>query len=93
MNLAVPVGDAVVAIFDDRRDSPSCGGVMEILTGSSNYCLITIPAGVWSGFMGAGAVPAVVANCATEPHDAGEVDRRPADDPAIPYIWSAGARR
>jgi dTDP-4-dehydrorhamnose 3,5-epimerase len=92
MNLAVPVGDAVVAIFDDRSDSPARGSAMEILAGQSNYCLITIPAGVWSGFMGVSDHPAVVANCATEIHDPAEVDRRPADDPAIPYIWGARGR-
>src|SRR5439155_1220323 len=70
MNYAVPVGEIVLAIYDDRADSPACGLVMEIPTGRSNYSLITIPAGVWTGFMGAGPEPAVVANCSTEPHDA-----------------------
>jgi dTDP-4-dehydrorhamnose 3,5-epimerase len=92
MNLAVPVGDAVIAIFDDRRDSPAHGLAMEILAGQSHYCLITIPAGVWSGFMAVSDHPAVIANCATEPHDPAEVDRRPADDPAIPYSWGARGR-
>ncbi len=92
MNLAVPVGTAVIAIFDDRRDSPSHGVVMDITTGPSDYRLVTIPAGVWSGFMAVGDVPAVIANCATEPHDPAEVDRRPDDDPAIPYRWSTGGR-
>ena len=78
MNLAVPVGDAVIALFDDRSDSPACGMSMEVLAGQSNYCLITIPAGVWSGFMAVSDQPAVIANCATEPHD-----------PAIPYRWGA----
>jgi dTDP-4-dehydrorhamnose 3,5-epimerase len=89
MNLAVPVGEAVVAIYDDRSDSPARGVAVEIPTGQSDYCLITIPAGVWSGFMAIGNAPAVIANCATEPHDPSEVDRRPAQDPAIPYIWGA----
>jgi len=89
MNLAVPVGDVVVAIYDDRGDSPARGVAMDIPTGQSDYCLITIPAGVWSGFMCIGVEPAIVANCATLPHDPAEIDRRPADDPAIPYRWGA----
>jgi dTDP-4-dehydrorhamnose 3,5-epimerase len=92
MNLAVPVGEAVIAMFDDRSDSPARGVAMDIPAGRSNYCLITIPAGVWSGFMAVGDVPAVIANCATGLHDPAEVDRRPADDPAIPYIWSPRGR-
>jgi dTDP-4-dehydrorhamnose 3,5-epimerase len=92
MNLAVPVGDAVIAVFDDRAGSPAQGVAIEILAGQSNYCLVTIPAGVWTGFMAVSDHPAVIANCATEPHDPAEVDRRPADDPAIPYIWGARGR-
>ena len=93
MNLAVPVGDALVVLYDDRSDSPSRGLAIDIPTGQSDYCLITIPAGVWSGFAGVGDRPAVIANCATEPHDPDEIDRRPADDPAIPYVWGARGRR
>ena len=92
MNLAVPVGDVVIAVFDDRNDSPARGVAIEILAGHLNYCLVTIPAGVWTGFMAVSDHPAVIANCATEPHDPAEVDRRPADDPAIPYIWGARGR-
>ncbi len=92
MNLAVPVGEALIAMFDDRAGSSARGAVMDVRAGASNYCLITIPAGVWSGFMGVGDRPAVIANCATEPHDPAEVDRRPADDPALPYIWGASGR-
>ena len=92
MNLAVPVGEAIIAIFDDRVDSPAKGIAMDIPTGQSDYCLITIPAGVWSGFMAVSEYPAIIANCATEPHDPAEVERRPADDPAIPYRWGARGR-
>ena len=65
--------------------------VTEIETGQSDYQLITIPAGTWSGFLGLGSVPALVANCATVPHDPAEADRLPPDDPAIPYRWGLGA--
>ena len=92
LNLAVPVGEAVVAIYDERSDSPARGMAMDIPTGQSDYCLITIPPGVWSGFTAVSHIPAVIANCATEPHDPAELDRRPADDPAIPYIWGARGR-
>jgi len=89
MNLAVPVGEVIVAIYDDRSDSPTRGVAMDVVTGQSNYCLITIPAGVWSGFMCVSDDPAVIANCSTETHDPAELDRRPPRDPALPYIWGA----
>ena len=91
LNYAVPVGTIRLAIYDDRPESPTRGVVTEIETGHSAYHLITIPAGIWSGFLGLGSAPALVANCATGPHDPAEADRLPPDDPAIPYRWRPGA--
>ncbi len=90
-NIAVPVGTIRVVLYDDRPDSATRGAVVEIETGRDSYSLITIPAGIWNGFLGLGPEPAVVANCATEPHDPAEVDRRPEDDATIPYIWGSRA--
>jgi dTDP-4-dehydrorhamnose 3,5-epimerase len=42
---------------------------------------------VWSGFKGVSPTPALVANCPDMPHDPAEVDRLPADDPTVPYVW------
>jgi dTDP-4-dehydrorhamnose 3,5-epimerase len=92
-NLAVPIGDVIVAIYDDRDGSPARGLAMDIRTGESDYCLITIPPGVWSGSMNVGTARAVIANCATEPYDAAEADLRPTHDPEIPYRWGAGASK
>lgn len=87
LNYAVPRGRVRVAIHDDRDGSPTRGATMEVETGESDYRLITIPAGTWSGFCAIGDAPALVANCATLPHDPDEIDRRPSDDPSIPYVW------
>jgi len=89
---AVPRGHVRVVVFDDRPASPTRGAVMEIETGESRYSLITIPAGTWNGFMGLGDHPSLVANCASTPHDPAEVERRPHDDPSIPYVWSTRVR-
>ena len=89
LNYAVPRGRARVVVYDDRADSPTRGAVMAIDTGDADYALITIPPGTWSGFTALGDAAALVANCATLPHDRNEIDRRPADDPAIPYVWTA----
>ena len=61
---------------------------MEIFTGEDDYALITIPPGVWNGYMTIGVKPAIVANCATEPHDPEEMIRRSPFDPSIPYDWA-----
>ena len=91
LNYAVPVGMIRLAIYDDRPGSATHGVVTEIETGQSAYLLITIPAGTWSGFLGLGAAPALVANCATAPHDPAEADRLAPDDPSIPYRWRPGS--
>ncbi len=90
-NIAVPFGTIRVALYDDRDGSPTRGAVMELETGRDTYSLITIPAGVWRGFLGLGPEPAIVANCSTAPHDPAEMDRRPERDASIPYTWSSRA--
>lgn len=92
LHYAVPRGHVRVVVFDDRPASRTRGAVMEIETGEFQYKLITIPAGTWNGFMGLGDQPSLVANCASVPHDPAEVERRPHDDPSIPYVWSTGGR-
>ena len=90
---AVPQGRIRLVVYDDRDGSTTRGAVMDIETGQDSYTLITIPPGTWSGFAGLSATPALVANCATLPHDPNEIERRAADDPAIPYVWKDAAGR
>ena len=52
-----------------------------------NYALVIVPPGVWHGFQGLADPISILANCATEPHDPAELDRRDPDDPRIPYGW------
>jgi dTDP-4-dehydrorhamnose 3,5-epimerase len=47
---------------------------------------------VWNGFKGVGIGVAVVANCATLPHDPSEIDRMDPFDPSIPYEWGVRHR-
>ena len=93
VNYAGPQGRIRLVVYDDRDGSPTRGAVVDIETGQGSYSLITIPPGTWSGFAAMGAGSALVANCATLPYDANEIDRRAADDPAIPYVWYGSAAR
>ena len=87
LNYAVISGMIKLVLFDDRHGSPSQGKLQEIFTGEDNYTLVTIPPLVWNGFKGIGAEPAIVANCASEPHDPTEIMRMDPFTDKIPYDW------
>ena len=85
---AVISGMIKLVLFDERKDSKTKGELMEIFTGEDNYQLIRIPVGVVNGYKTIGVKTAIVANCATEPHDPDEMKRY---DPLISHIkydWS-----
>jgi dTDP-4-dehydrorhamnose 3,5-epimerase len=88
LNYAVPVGMVKLVCFDDRERSPTRGAIQELHVGELNYVLVTIPPMIWNGFKGEGPDAALVANCATVPHDPDEIERRDPFDAEIPYDWS-----
>lgn len=87
LNYCVVTGMIKLVLYDDRDGSPTRGALQEIFTGEDSYALITIPPGIWNGFKGIGVKPAIVANCATEPHDPTEMRRLDPFDSRIPYNW------
>ncbi len=87
LNYAVVTGMIKLVLYDDREGSPTRGELMELFTGKDNYVLITIAPGIWNGFKGVGVEPAIVANCATEPHDPTEIMRMDPFTDKIPYDW------
>jgi dTDP-4-dehydrorhamnose 3,5-epimerase len=87
LNYAVPHGHIKFVLYDERPNSPTFGNIQELFLGVDNYCLVTVPPMVWNGFKGIGTDMAIVANCATIPHDANEIDRRDPFDDSIPYDW------
>lgn len=86
-NLAVPWGTLNLVLYDDRAGSQTQGQVMSLVIGEAEYVLVTVPPEIWTGWQCVGESPALLANCATEPHDDGEVDREDSDSPRIPYRW------
>jgi len=86
-NLAVPVGKVRVLLVDDRSDSATSGTTDDIVLGDGNYGLLVIPPLIWSGFYNETASTALVANCASIPHDPAEVDRLDAYDVRMPQPW------
>ena len=87
LNYAVVSGKIKFVLFDDRADSSTRGEVQEIYLSPENYPLVTVPPLVWNGFKGVGVQTAIVANCATIPHDPREIERLAPEDPRIPYDW------
>ena len=88
LNYAVVAGMIKLVLYDDREGSPTRREVVELFTGEDNYALITIPPGIWNGFKGIGVKPAIVANCASEPHDPEEIVRLDPLSEEIPYDWA-----
>ncbi len=87
LNYAVIVGRIKLALYDDREGSPTRGALMELFVGDGNYALVTVPPLVWNGFKGVGTEMAIVANCATLPHDPAEIERMDPFTDRIPYDW------
>lgn len=88
LNYAVILGRIKLVLYDERENSPTRGKLQEIFSGEDSYCLITVPPNVWNGFKGLGVEPAIVANCATEPHDPSEMVRSDPFTDRIPYDWN-----
>ncbi len=87
LNYAVVSGMIKFVLYDQRPDSPTTGALQEIFMGDLNYVLVRVPPGVVNGFKGISTTPAIVANCATHPHDPAEISRIDPFTPGIPYDW------
>jgi len=88
LNYAVVQGMIKLVLFDGRDGSPTHGEIMELFIGDLNYCLVVIPPGVWNGFKGIEPEGAIVANCATLPHDPDEIVRLDPFSNQVPYDWN-----
>lgn len=87
LNYAVVSGNIKLVLYDAREGSPTHRELQEIFMGEDNYVLVKIPPHVVNGFKAVGNEKAIVANCATIPHDPTEIERIDPFDPAIAYDW------
>lgn len=87
INYACVVGMIKLVLYDPRPASPTRGQVQEIFMGEHNHVLAIVPPGVWNGFKGISDQMAIVANCATIPHDPTEITRLDPHKNDIPYDW------
>jgi dTDP-4-dehydrorhamnose 3,5-epimerase len=91
LNYACVSGRVKLVLYDDRTESPTAGVLMERFLGPDDYSLVVIPPGIWNGMKGMSDV-AIVANCATHPHDPSRTERLDPGDERIPYRWSVRHR-
>ncbi|MEW6532232.1 MAG: dTDP-4-dehydrorhamnose 3,5-epimerase family protein [Thermodesulfobacteriota bacterium] len=83
-------GMVKVALYDDRKGSPTVGLTNEFYIGEHNPCLIVIPPGVYHGWKCVSEYEAYIINVPTEPYDRSDPDEYRADphQGGIPYDWS-----
>ena len=87
LNYAVVSGNIKLVLWDGREDSVTRGETQEIFMGEDNYVLVKVPPGVVNGFIALGNERAIIANCATIPHDPAEIERLDPFDREIGYTW------
>ena len=89
LNYAVIQGMIKLVLYDDRKDSKTRGELIELFIGDDNYCLVTIPPGIWNGFKCIGKKTAIVANCSDISHSKDEISRMdPITNNLIKYNWN-----
>jgi dTDP-4-dehydrorhamnose 3,5-epimerase len=82
------VGMIKLVIYDLRPNSPTYRELMEVFIGEQNYCVVQIPPGVANGYKAYGDKMAIIANCASMPHDKKELVYIDPFNNDIPYDWS-----
>ena len=88
LNYACVSGRIKLAMYDDRPTSPTRGEIAEVFLGPDEYALVVIPPGIWNGFKGMTDPYAIVANCATHPHNPSGSERLDPFNNQIPYDWA-----
>ena len=84
---AVIHGMVKLALYDNRPKSKTGKELMELFIGEDNYQLVRIPPGVINGYKNIGTETAILANCATIPHEPDEMLRYDPHGDKVPYKW------
>lgn len=88
LNNCCIVGMIKLVLYDDRLGSATRGNLMECFIGESNYCLVQIPPGITNGYKAYGDRMAMLANCASMPHDPQELIYIDPFKNDVPYDWA-----
>ena len=85
MNVVIPFGRVCIVVFDDRPLSPTCNSFFETVLSPDNYSRLTIPAGLWSAFLGVGVENSMILNISDCIHNNSASESLEFSE--IPYIW------
>lgn len=89
-HIFVVKGALKIALYDERKESPTYGTVNEIYL--SEHCpgLLRVPAGIYHGWMCVSPEEAYIVNIPTETYDYSNPDEHRADahNSHIPYDWT-----
>jgi dTDP-4-dehydrorhamnose 3,5-epimerase len=69
VNYAVVEGNIKLVLYDGKK-------MKEIFMGEDNYCLVTIPPGIWRGFQAIGNKKAIVADLMDRPYDPEDAEKK-----------------
>ncbi len=83
-------GIVKIALYDNRKDSPTYGVVNQLYLGEHCPGLVRIPPGVQHGWMCVGQTQAYIVNIVSEMYDYAEPDEFRTDphENDIPYDWT-----
>jgi len=85
LNLIVPLGAIRFVIYDDRKSSASNGVFQEVILSRKNYCRLTIPPMLWTGFQCVDENKSFLLNIANIEHFYEESDKKKLNE--IKYEW------
>lgn len=80
-------GNLRLVLYDDREGSPTHGDLQLIDCGDGTRKLIRVPPGIIYGWQNRGDAPAILANCASHPHDPSQSERIDPASGLVPHVW------
>jgi dTDP-4-dehydrorhamnose 3,5-epimerase len=76
-----------LVLYDARPGSPTLGALEVIDFADGDRKLVRVPPGVIYGWQNRGTEPAILANCASLPHQPGRARFHDPGSGAVPYAW------
>jgi dTDP-4-dehydrorhamnose 3,5-epimerase len=85
--LSCVCGRLRLVLHDARSGSPTAGETAEIRFSDGDRKVVRVPPGIVYGWKNEGDAPAILANCASHPHDPAGSRKIPIASAEVPYVW------
>ena len=76
-----------LVLYDARGGSKTHGALEELEMGDGLRKVVRVPPGVIYGWRNSGDVAAILANCASEPHNPDASEKIDPGSSLVPYVW------